>query len=417
MKQYSLYEVNEFIRRIVALNFQEPIWVRAEITGIGESRGHYYLDLIEKEKENTEIIARANAVIWRSTIKAWRTRPSLRLKELLQEGTEVLIKVQVDFHERWGFKLVIEDIDPAFTLGGLAEQKRKTLETLQKEELLELNGQKSLPLALQRIAVITSSRAAGWADFSEHLNQNPFGYHFQTTLFESSVQGTYAAEEILAALKKIKSLSQNFDCIAVIRGGGARLDLLAFDHLDLARTVARFPLPVLTGIGHDIDESILDQVAHTALKTPTAVADFLIHHNSQFEASLLYLAQAMEEQVSLIQKQYEHRLQQSQTRLMLASQHQIEETAARLSSQESQLKLALPYVLKNALSQLEELENQLRLLDPETLLKRGYTLSLINGKPLGPKAAKQIGQTLETHFQFGKLISEIKSGTTHEDDL
>lgn len=417
MKQYSLYEVNEFIRRIVALNFQDPIWVKAEIAGMSESRGHVYLDLIEKQTGGEEIIARAGAVIWRSTVTAWKKRPSLRLNELLQEGAEVLLRVQVDFHERWGFKFIIEDIDPEFTLGGLAEQKRKTLETLEREKLLERNSRHALPLALQRIAVITSTRAAGWADFSEHLRQNPFGYQFRTTLFESSVQGAYAAEEIISALKKIKSRKEKFDCVAVIRGGGAKLDLLAFDHIDLARAVARFPLPVLSGIGHDVDQSILDQVAHTALKTPTAVADFLIHHNSQFEAGLLYLAQELEEKANGMLKQHELQLRQQQTRLMLAAQHQTEEAAASLSRQESRLKLALPYLLQNAEAQVRELEKQLHLLNPETLLNRGYTLSLINGKPLGADALKQTGQTLETHFQFGTLFSEIKSGKKHENDL
>ena len=285
LKTYSLYELNEFLRRVVALNFSESVWVTAEIGQIGLSRGHYYIRLLEKDNE--EIVAEMSAVVWSTDFKRIQRTISGGLDTVFLEGMEVRLKGRLDFHERYGLKLIVEEIDPTYTIGKLEIQRRKLIAELQNEELLQLNAFLIPPSVWQRIAVISSETAAGWADFQNHIAENMYAYRFAIQLFPSAMHGQFVEREMLQQLERIKAMKDDFDAVVIIRGGGAKLDLTAFDNPSVCRAVARFPLPVLTGIGHEIDFTVLDMVAFTALKTPTAVADFLIESHLKFESSLI----------------------------------------------------------------------------------------------------------------------------------
>src|SRR5690606_4642205 len=214
-------------------------------------------------------------------------------EDLLRPGLAVKLKVNVDYHERYGFKLIIEDIDPAFTIGQLAIQREAILQALSRKGLLDMNKRHALPVVIQRLAVISSSRAAGWIDFSEHLTSNRYGYAIRHVLFESAMQGQSVERDMLAAFDSIEARKEDFDAVAILRGGGGRTDLSVFDNQAVAERLAGFPLPVLVGIGHEIDQSILDVVAHSSLKTPTALADFIIEHNLAFDMRLERLSRVI----------------------------------------------------------------------------------------------------------------------------
>ncbi|RMF22716.1 MAG: exodeoxyribonuclease VII large subunit, partial [Bacteroidetes bacterium] len=233
MASLSLFELNEHLRRVVALNFPEPLWVRCELAQVSPWRGHHFLTLIEKDPESEEIIAHSEGVFWEGDYLRAFQRVGRLLEELLQEGMEVQLKVQPVFHERHGLQLKVLDVDPSYTLGQWELRRRHILEQLQKEGLLELNRQRPLPVVLQRIAVVSSAQAAGWQDFRRHLEENEFGYRFQLRFFQVAMQGALVREEVSDALNKIAAQAADFDAVVLIRGGGARLDLAAFDDLDL----------------------------------------------------------------------------------------------------------------------------------------------------------------------------------------
>lgn len=414
MEYYSLLEVNKHLQQVIALNFKTPLWVKGEIAGLGTSGGHYYLNLAEKSTTDGQVIAKASATIWKNVIDKWKKLPSLRLVEILKEGNEILIQVTVSFHPIYGLKFNILDIDPTFTLGGLALERQKTINTLQAENLLEKNKSLFLPRVLQRIAIVSSDTADGYQDFIRHLNENAFGYAFFTRLFNSRVQGVFAAEEMTRQLQKIAHLSDQFDCVVLIRGGGSNLDLLAFDDLNLARTVAQCPLPVLTGIGHDADECVIDRVAYTPIKTPTAVADFIILRNQSFEQEL----EALFEKIRQIGKKHIDKANPFITllkqQLQQASQRILNYKNNQLSLFQERLQSTPPHILQKRWQHLDKAEAQLQLLDPQAILQRGYTLTTIDGKPLSTDSLNRVGATIETYAHFGIFTSTLINGKKHE---
>lgn len=407
MQTYSLFELNEFIRRILALNLADEIWLRCEMAQVSFSRGHYYLDLVEKAEEGDSVIAQSSAVLWGGNYKKLLRKVGAELNYLLQEGMEVQLLVKVDFHERYGLKLVIKDIDPTYTLGKLELKRRETIRELKKLDLLEKNARQALTKVVQRIAVISSERAAGYQDFLEQLAGNDYAYAFNHQLFESAMQGQKVEEEMITQLKKIEKQKKNFDCIVIIRGGGARLDLSAFDSLELCKCIANCSLPILTGIGHDVDETVVDMVAFKALKTPTAVADFLIHRNLQFESEMMQLGmilnsiatESLQAEVLLLQK-----LEQElsfQTERLLFKQNQM------LDYIEQELPKVVKRKYKQEVQQLENLETVVKLLSPDTALRRGFTITSKNGKALQSKEGVKEGDVLKTKFWDGEVESRV----------
>lgn len=406
MHTHSLFELNEFVRRILALNFQQPVWIVAELAQVGESRGHRYLDLVQKG-EGGEIIAQAQAAIWAAEFRQINARFPLGLLPLLREGLELRMQVRPEFHERYGFKLHVTDIDPAHTFGQLDLLRRQTIQTLREQGLFDLNRVHPLPPVLQRIAVISSENAAGKQDFQEHLEGNTFGYAFDCQYFTAAVQGKNAEAEVIAAFEKIAQKAQKFDCIVVVRGGGARLDLMAFDELALCQTAAQSPLPILVGIGHDVDETVLDLIAHTSLKTPTAVADFLVNHNLMFEGNILEMATDLEHFAQNILKIKHLELDRAETTGRFAAREQLQDAVRTLGFWEEKLPTVATQMLREQYRELERFESILQNLHPENVLRRGYSITTKNGKAITAATALKAGDKIDTRFKEGTVRSEV----------
>lgn len=384
MEVLTLYQLNEFIKRVMALNFPDPIWVKGEIAQVSQSNGHYYLQLIEKGDALDEpIVAENRGIIWSRQFAVLKKRLSGELASLLQPGMQVKVKAQVKFQERYGMQLVIEDIDAEFTIGQLELQRLKNIEQLRKEGLLQKNSRLPANPAFQRIALLASPDSAGYRDFVEQLRENRYQYRFQITLFEMNVQGQLVESQALQHLETIAQNPDDFDVLAIIRGGGSRIDLGAFDSLKLATCVANFPLPVLAGIGHETDETLLDLVVYRSLKTPTAVAEHLIGHNVLFEGEL--------EQLNL-------RLRQK------ASQY-VQDRQLILSRLQASLDQSARASLKYARQFLQSQEALLQALNPMTTLKKGYSLTLREGKILRSAEGLSPGDHIQTRLADGTLES------------
>lgn len=283
-ERLKLSELNGLVKKAVAEAFTAPIWVICEISELKTNRnGHCYLNLIEKEENGDTIIAQARATIWSYTFRMLQPYFESTTGQQLTEGLKVLVSVSVEFHELYGFSLNIRDIDPTYTLGDMAKRRREIIARLQSEGVVDMNKELELPLVPQKIAIISSPTAAGYTDFIDQLTNNQAGYHFDLILFPSVMQGNQAETSIISALEQIYLYENFFDAVVIIRGGGSQADLSCFDNYNLAYYITQFPLPVITGIGHEKDDSIVDLVAHTRLKTPTAVAEFLISGVAQFD--------------------------------------------------------------------------------------------------------------------------------------
>ncbi len=407
MEQHTLYELNEYIRRILALNLPAPVWVSCEIYQHSESRGHHFFSLVEKGATEGTIIAQSDAVLWKRPYQKLKRRIGKDLDQLLAAGTQVLLKAQVDFNERYGLKLLIEDIDLSYTLGQIEQQRRATLKRLQTEGLLELNPACRLPLAPKRLAVISSETAAGLEDFRRQLEENEYGYQFHYRLFAAAMQGERASAEITRQIQAIQNLTRPYDCIVIIRGGGARLDLAAFDQYELCAAAAQCPLPILTGIGHEIDEVLLDRVAHTALKTPTAVANFLIDRAAQLEGRLAELGHRLHQ---LAQQRFQGeglRLQGYAKSVELLSRQQIRQAGQQLGQLQQQLPASARRHLRLETQRLEQFNEVIQLLSPEATLARGYSITTQNGKRASAQALRP-GDTITTRLSDGDVKSTVQ---------
>ncbi len=411
--QYTLFELNEYIRRIIALNFSEALWISCEIAQVNESRGHVYLSLVEKTETNLlgktedKIVAQSEAVIWARDHRKLKRKLGVLYNQILQPGLEILIAAQVDFHERFGLKLIVQDINPAFTIGKLELRKQETLSTLKKKGLLGKNKNTKLPPVLQRIAVISSERAAGYQDFQKQLQANSYGYEIEGILLNAAMQGDNVRAEVIHRLEEANSAESNFDCIVIIRGGGAKLDLLAFDDEALCTAIANCKIPVITGIGHDMDESIADQVSYVALKTPTAVAEWIIEQNLHFEMEVMECGRIIK---VLAQNQLSEEFQQLERwtqGVELNVKNQLLNQNRILDYIEKELPLGAKRSLKHENQQLNQLETILQLLSPEEILKRGFSMTLKNGKPI--KSAKDLKENdqIQSIFKDGSIISKV----------
>lgn len=410
VETYRLFELQEYIRRTIALNVPEPVWIRCELAQISESRGHRYLELVEKDDESDELIAQSSAVIWQRTYRRIRRQRGKQLQEVLREGMSVLLKVKVDFHERYGLKLMVEDIDPTFTMGELEMRRRAIMERLQTEDLLGKNRSVSLPLVLQRIAVLSAESAAGYADFSEQLANNPYGFRIEWTLFPAAMQGQQVEREMLRQLRKIERRRHLYDAIVVIRGGGARLDLAAFDRYELAVAMAQASLPVLTGIGHEIDETVLDHVVHGSLKTPTAVAEFIVQHNARFDTELWQTGQWIGRRVQQMITDEILRLDHTSGMLADTTNRLIRQRWDQVAFAKKQLPFLVRTKLKQAQVLLDFQEQVNSLLSVEGTLHRGFSITYRSGQPVLSAAEVEEEDTLTTQFKDGRIHSVVNQG-------
>jgi exodeoxyribonuclease VII large subunit len=406
----TLFDLHEHVRRVVALNYREPVWITAEVSQSNRSRGHWYLDLIEKgdtEAATDGIVAQASAIVWAKDMMAMVREHGPVVERVLQAGSALKCRVRLDFHERYGLKLHIVDVDPTYTLGQLARERAQNLETLAREGLLDLNRALVLPIVCQRVAIISSTDAAGYQDFINQLTTNSFSYEFRLSLWPVAVQGQNAPAEIVAALEEAGQTSNAFDAIVLVRGGGARLDLAAFDQLAVAAAVARCPIPVLAGIGHHTDDTLVDRVAHTSLKTPTAVADFLVERSLDFEQMLLQSGEALRRIGALQLQIHRNQLEKTQITIQQAAHWQLRAATARLD----QAELALPQLAKMTINRAHQTLDQAASIcavwHPDAALRRGYSLTLHNGKVVRSASALQSGDVVTTRLADGEVRSTI----------
>lgn len=407
--KYTLFELNEYIRRVVALNLPDALWISCEIAQLSVSKGHIFIHLVQKEENGDSIIAQSEAVIWAMDYRRLKRKFGKNLDSLLQEGMEVMIYAKVDFNERYGYKLVITDLDPVYTIGKLALQRQKVVEVLKKENLLQKNAAIPLPLVIKRVAILSSKNAAGLQDYLNQINQNQFGYVVGNQLFPTSMQGDKVELEMMTQLNLIAHLKNNFDCVIIVRGGGARLDLSAFDSLELSKAIANCSLPVITGIGHDIDETVVDKVAHSSLKTPTAVADFIIQHNLNFEIQLDELGSMVFQLVQQKIKTQELVLNHLENQFKFTAESILKEQNRLLDFIDEKIPVLLKNRVRSESEKVSSFEKICQLLSPEETLKRGFTVSLLNGKMISNSKQANEGDILETILSEGKIKSKVLS--------
>lgn len=413
----TLRALNRYIRQALALNFPAPIWIAAEVAKIQYSRGHCYLELIEKKTNRDEdlpgedeIAAQASAVVWKNQLTTLRLKLGGQMSDVLREGVELKLFVLVDYHERYGLKLIVQDIDADYTLGQMELTRRQTLLALKTEGLIERNKQAALPLAIQRIAVVSSPNAAGLQDFEQHLRHNPYGYAFSLKLHPVAVQGRDAAIQAREALERIAREPHKYDVAIVLRGGGSRTDLAPFDDLHLCRAAAHMPLPLLSGIGHDIDQSALDIVAHTALKTPTAAADFIIWHNAAFESAIMNIGMDLKRSAYARIEALNQQVERQSESLRWNAYSAIQRIGRRLS----QITLLVPerarQALQSAARRLDYAEALCAQLHPARTLQRGYSLTFEDGRLLRSASETTPGACIETRLSDGSILqSEVQT--------
>jgi len=427
---FTLSELNTAIKATLELAFPESVWVVAEISEIRHnSKGHCYLELVEREEEET--IAQIRANIWAYTFRNLASKFEKATGETLKQGMKVLLQVNVTFHEVYGLSLNVKDIDPTYSLGEMARKKREVIERLTKESLINLNKQIPLPLVPQRIAVISSATAAGYGDFIDHIDDNPYGYKIFYKLYQSLMQGQEAEASIIAALKQIRGHIKLHDAVVIIRGGGSQIDLSCFDTYSLAVEVAKFPLPVITGIGHERDDTVVDMVAHTKLKTPTAVAEFLILGMSSFEERLLDAQSTLVNRAKELLREENHRLQylmqQFQhivkdrfngeiNRIETALHRLIHGTTQIIDGNNNKLKLdvnrlvgGLKIVFQEHKSKIKNFEQAIRLLDPINVLQRGYSITYLREKAIKDSSELQTGDIIRTKVYKGSVNSKVEA--------
>lgn len=453
MSQLKLSELNEKIKDSINTTLQDSYWIIAEVNQLSAAHnGHAYLELIEKNPKNNKITAKARATIWASTFSMLKPYFEHTTGNQFKEGIKILISVTVTFHFVYGLSLNVLDIDPVYTLGDLEKQKLETINQLKSDGIFDMNKEIEIPLIPQKIAVISSKTAAGYGDFINQLQDNSENYKFYYYLFPAVMQGDKSEESIIAALDKIYENETSFDLVVIIRGGGSKMDLSSFDNYNLALNICQFPLPIITGIGHQRDETIADLVANTSLKTPTAVANFLISQLSNFENIITnkqsYLYDLVSAKInneisslnnsfsnfnrlinsSLKDKNYE--LESIKGKLNRIGNNYIKNKIKNIALKESKLQqltsniflsqknilLLKKQKLETSLSSyflkqkynLEIASNIVELKNPKNILKRGYSVTTQNGKLLKNSDQAKKGELIETELFEGKIISEIK---------
>lgn len=437
-KALTLFELNSLVRETIETTMTREYWVEVELSDVREVRGHCYMQLIQFDVEDglrgvsaeKKLVAQASAKCWKSQWTMIRPHFERVTGQQLHAGLKVLMKVYAQFHENYGFSWIVTDIDPAYTMGDIARKRQEIIRTLKEEGVFDLNKELPLPLFAQRIAVVSSVQAAGYGDFVNQLNSNEYGFRFHTQLFPAVMQGDQVEPSVIAALDSINQHLDSFDCVVIIRGGGAVADLSGFDTLLLAENVANFPLPVITGIGHERDESILDMVSHTRVKTPTAAAAFLISHLKEVLDALNdaqgRLAQCVQQKLSVyslrlsalqeaiprlfpvIKARQEARVDALTHRLCARINEKIQENRSLLATSGQRLPMIADRLLLQENHRLEILAEKVRSHDPRLLLKRGYSITLKDGKAVKNAAQLRPGDEIETQLSEGIIKSIVK---------
>ncbi len=449
----TLYELNSLVRGTLETVLERTYWILAEVSEARlASNGHFYMEFVQKDARGQGLVARARGVMWNNMYRLLAPAFERETGQTLRAGLKVRVQVSVSFHELYGYSLVVTDMDPTYTLGDLARRRREILRQLEAEGILNDNRELPLPALLNRVAVISSAGAAGYGDFCRQLHDNAYGFRFHTGLFPAVMQGAHVEESVLSALEDVLAERERWDMVVIIRGGGATSDLSDFDTYLLAAACAQFPLPILVGIGHDRDETVLDRVAHTRVKTPTAAAAFLIDHQLQAAAGMEalshrlaaaasdriasarrqmeLLAVRLPELIARIRREHEHALVLLTRRLLAARRQQVQTAGYGLERIEARLLAARLRCLQEARHRLDGLSGGLRhivserlaregfrlemaaqrcrAVDPVRLLSRGYSLTLHDGRPVTRATELQPGDEIVTKLAEGEIRSVVK---------
>lgn len=431
-REFSLLELNNLVRGAISEAFPGSCWVRAEMSDVrtNASSGHCYLEFIEKNPVTGQLVAKARGSIWAKTFRMLKPYFEMETGQLFASGLKVLVKVSVEFHELYGYSLTVLDIDPAYTMGDMLRKRMEIIRQLKEEGVFTLNKELPFPVLPKRIAIITSPTAAGYEDFLNQLANNKAGYPFYPKLFPALMQGEKTEGSVIAALDRIYHHIDSFDVVVIIRGGGATSDLNSFDSYLLAANCAQFPLPIVTGIGHERDDTILDMVAHTRMKTPTAVAEFLIGCMDLAAGELEELQQEVSELATNILLKQKNFLQLLGARLPVIATNRIERNRSLLQMLGSRLPSSASTLLTRRRSTLDTLQMQLqnrstsrlaegtrfiqlteqfiKMASPDYVLKRGYSLALKDGKIIKHAADLDPGDKLVTRFADGDVKSIVE---------
>lgn len=405
----SLYELNNRVKLALRDQLSETYWVQAELSDVRSNySGHCYLEFIQKDSSGNNLIAKARGTIWSNVYKLLKPYFEQETGQAFTSGIKVLVKVAVEFHELYGFSLTVYDIDPTYTVGDMARKRREILRQLKEEGVIDLNKELSMPLLPQRIAVISSANAAGYGDFCNQLENNPYGLVCYTKLFSAIMQGEHVEESIIAALDRIYQEEDNWDVVVIIRGGGATSDLSGFDTYALAANCAQFPLPIITGIGHERDDTVIDSVAHTRVKTPTAAAEYLIGRLYESALRLEDCANRIVSQTETRMVRENNRLVRMAERIPMGTKMYLQRGHHRIEQVWQRMQTALGNRLMKENHRLQLREQQVKAASPEHLLKKGYSITLVNGKAVKDASLLKKGDTLVTLLYNGKIESEVK---------
>lgn len=410
-ERYTLRQLNLLVREAIEDALPDEYWVEAELSECRENSGHCYMELIEKDERSNTPVARASAKCWRQTWMMVKPYFERTTGQPLRAGMKVLLRVYAQFHETYGFSWIVSDIDPTYTLGDMARKRQEIIRQLKEEGVFDLQRELRIPTFAQRIAVISAQNAAGYGDFCRQLEDNDYGFRFDVQLFPAIMQGEQVEQSVISALNQIYNLHSplNFDVVVIIRGGGATADLSGFDTLALAENVAQFPIPIITGIGHDRDESILDMVANTRVKTPTAAAALLIEN-------LLRVLERLDDASQRIFYAVNQRISNQKTKIATMTTliptlalRVVSDQRHRIELLENRLPVAIERRLTNQKHLLESLSIKLQGFDPQLLLSRGYSITLHNGRAVRDPRQLKPGDEIETRVEKGTIHSVVKS--------
>ena len=408
LSHYTLRQLNLMVRDAIAMQLPDEYWVEAELSECRERGGHCYMELVEKDDNNNTPVARASAKCWRQTWQMVQPYFERTTGQPLRAGLKVLVKVYAQFHEAYGFSWIVTDIDPTYTLGDMARRRQEIIRQLKEEGVFDLQRELRLPLFAQRIAVISASNAAGYGDFCRQLEDNGYGFHFTIQLFPAIMQGEQVESSIINALNQIFNDISHYDVVCILRGGGATADLSGFDTLALAENVAQFPLPIITGIGHDRDESILDMISHTRVKTPTAAATLLVDNLlrvlDRIERAQTFVSHFVSDSIH----RHQQHISQLATLIPTLALRTVSDGRHRIEMLQPRPRLAIERLLTEQKHRLERMALQLQGFDPQILLARGYSITLKDGRAVRDPAQVKPGDEIETRIEKGTFKSIVK---------
>ena len=408
MNFLTLSQLNNLISEEIQFAFPDTYWLMAETSDVRLNKnGHCYLEFIEKKASDNSLIAKARAYIWSNVFQMLCPYFEAKTGQAFVSGIKVLVKVSVEFHPVYGYGLNVCDIDPTYTLGDMQRRRQEILDRLEKEGVLSLNKELEMPLLPQRIAVISSPTAAGYEDFLDHLSNNPSGFIFYPHLFPAVMQGDQTESSIIAALNTIYEHRDRFDAVVILRGGGAASDLASFDTYDLAANCAQFPIPIITGIGHERDDTVLDFIACHRAKTPTAAADYLVEcleavetELQETESNIIYATHRMLERATIAIRQMEYSLP-------TAIQNMLEKQSLMLASLQTGLQKGQKQFIVSEENKLKEKEAFFKLSSPEYILSKGYSITMKAGKAVKSSQVLIPGDKVETIFYEGRVSSIV----------